>query len=84
MALKLALYEYVAREKSLKPILLIDDIFDKLDMQRTSSLFKILLSENFGQVFVTDTDVSRISESLNGNEMYLDIFRIEKAVINEN
>jgi DNA replication and repair protein RecF len=78
LALKLALYEYIAKEKRLKPILLIDDIFDKLDMQRTSSLFQILLSDNFGQVFITDTEVSRISESLSENESYLDIFRLVK------
>lgn len=83
-ALKLALYEYVALQKKMKPILLIDDIFDKLDKQRTLSLFKILMDKRFGQVFITDTDSSRIAESFVENESYLEIFQIErKNIINE-
>lgn len=68
IALKLAQFEYTKKVKGFKPILLFDDIFDKLDFKRVSQLINLVGSHNFGQVFITDTQPERIdmifSESL--------------------
>jgi len=60
LALRLAQYEVLRREKNTAPILLLDDIFDKLDERRVRQLIGLLLERNFGQIFITDTQRSRI------------------------
>ncbi len=63
IALKLAQYSYLYQQKSLKPLVLLDDIFDKLDELRVRKLMQMVVKENFGQIFITDTNKDRI-ESL--------------------
>ena len=65
LALKLAQYDYIYKRKKLKPILLLDDIFDKLDKQRTARLLELVGQERFGQVFISDTDEMRVTHILN-------------------
>ena len=60
LALKLAQFEYVRIHLGIKPILLLDDIFDKLDMLRVSQLVLLVGSDRFGQVFITDTQPGRV------------------------
>ncbi len=60
LALKLAQYRVLMQEKKVPPILLLDDIFDKLDSQRVSQLLALLLEGDYGQAFITDTDESRL------------------------
>lgn len=62
LSLKLAQYEILRREKKMQPLLLLDDIFDKLDKTRVSHLLKLLLEKSFGQIFITDTDENRVTE----------------------
>lgn len=62
LALKLAQYELLRQYKEKSPILLLDDLFDKLDVQRVQQLIKLLMGENFGQIFITDTDSDRIEK----------------------
>jgi len=62
IALKLAQYHFIRSFKKVKPLLLVDDIFDKLDRDRSSKLLEMLTSENVGQVFITDTDPLKIKE----------------------
>lgn len=60
LALKLAQFEYIRMHLGTKPILLLDDIFDKLDMNRVSQLVLLVGSDRFGQVFITDTQPGRV------------------------
>ena len=64
IALKLAFYHWIKIHTNTFPILLLDDIFDKLDPERTTALFKLIDSKEFAQVFITDTDVERIKSRL--------------------
>jgi len=64
LALKLAQYDYIATRKDIKPILLLDDIFDKLDNFRIAQLLNMVGQYHFGQVFITDTDEVRLREIL--------------------
>lgn len=60
IALKLAQYEFLKQKKGDVPLLLLDDIFDKLDDTRITRLIELVSKENFGQVFITDTQKERI------------------------
>lgn len=62
LALKLAQYEMLKNEKGRYPILLLDDLFDKLDDQRVKHLLELLVDGDFGQVFITDTHPQRSEE----------------------
>jgi DNA replication and repair protein RecF len=63
IALKLAQYNWIAQQKQITPILLLDDIFDKLDDSRIEQLLKIIEGGNFGQIFISDARPER-SEKL--------------------
>ncbi len=60
VALKLAQYDLLAERSGLAPVLLLDDIFDKLDEARLASIAALLDSHIRGQVFVTDTSLERL------------------------
>ncbi len=60
LALKLAQFQYMENRCGQKPILLLDDIFDKLDMLRVKRLIALVGSERFGQVLLTDTQPGRV------------------------
>ena len=65
IALKLAQFEFLKRTAShTTPILLLDDIFDKLDAERVARIVDIVLGDNFGQTFITDTDRSHLEDIL--------------------
>ena len=64
LAMKLAQFDYLYHQCGSKPILLLDDIFDKLDMQRVSQLLKLVAGDRFGQVFLTDTQPGRVNQLL--------------------
>ena len=61
VALKFAQYEVMKRSYGFAPMLLLDDIFDKLDLRRISNLISMVAGTDFGQIFLTDTDATRLS-----------------------
>lgn len=70
IALKLAQFEFIAQNIGIKPIMLLDDIFDKLDENRVEQLVTLVNSTSFGQIFLTDTDperTERIIKHINQN-----------------
>ncbi|MCL4106775.1 UNVERIFIED_CONTAM: hypothetical protein GTU68_048219 [Idotea baltica] len=77
LSIKLAQFEIIADVKKIKPILLLDDLFDKLDHQRVHRLIGLLEEENVEQVFISDTDTERIVNIL--EEMNVEY---KKIVIN--
>lgn len=56
IALRLAQYEMLSAAANLKPLLLLDDIFDKLDATRVERIMEIVMRDTFGQIFITDTN----------------------------
>jgi len=57
LALKFAQYQLIKEHKNgLKPLLLLDDLFDKLDKERSKNIFDMVEKQDFGQIFITDTD----------------------------
>ncbi|MDZ7740249.1 MAG: DNA replication/repair protein RecF [Bacteroidota bacterium] len=62
IAIKLAQFDFTREVKGFKPILLFDDIFDKLDDMRVEKIIKLVSQNSFGQVFITDTQRIRIEK----------------------
>ena len=61
VSLKFAQYEIMKKNYGFAPILLLDDVFDKLDMARISNLLQMVASNDFGQIFITDSNKVRMS-----------------------
>ncbi len=76
LALKLSQFDYYFERKKMKPILLLDDIFDKLDEKRTSRLLQLVGDNHFGQVFLSDTDRNRIDRILNAHQIQHKILEV--------
>ncbi len=77
LALKLAQFEYIASVRNIKPILLLDDVFDKLDMERVRQLVYLVGSDHFGQVFLTDTQQGRVESIFENTEIEHAIFTVK-------
>lgn len=77
IALKLAQFVFLDRRGNTRPILLLDDIFDKLDANRVEQIIKLVSENGFGQIFITDTNRKYLDEILLaiGNDHAL--FRVE-------
>jgi DNA replication and repair protein RecF len=59
IALKLAQFDFIKEQKKVNPILLMDDIFDKLDENRVEQIITLVDNEDFGQLFISDTHAER-------------------------
>lgn len=79
IAIKLAQFEYTSLVKNFKPILLFDDIFDKLDTDRVETLIGLVGKESFGQVFITDTQPGRIRNIFEQTTIDHRIFRVNNG-----
>ena len=66
VSLKFAQYEIMKRNYGFAPILLLDDVFDKLDMTRISNLLQMVSGNDFGQIFITDSNKVRMSGIVDG------------------
>jgi len=79
IALKLAQYTYLNQQKGFKPLLLLDDIFDKLDDNRTRKLMQMVSEKDFGQIFITDTSRHRIQSIFEEINVAVQIFDVEQG-----
>ncbi len=66
VSLKFAQYEIMKRNYGFAPVLLLDDVFDKLDMSRISNLLQMVASKDFGQIFITDSNKVRMAGIVDG------------------
>jgi DNA replication and repair protein RecF len=74
LALKLAQFEFIKNQKNIKPLLLLDDVYDKLDEQRFTKLLELVSGDQFGQVFITDTHPERMEQLLSARSIENRIF----------
>ncbi len=81
IALKLAQYCIVSRAKNERPILLLDDLFDKLDRSRVEQLLQIVAAEEFGQIFITDCNRTRLEEILSSTATPYALYEVEGGEI---
>lgn len=75
-ALKLIELEVITSEKKMAPLLLLDDVFEKLDEERMNNLLQKVCNENEGQVFITDTNESRLRTHLDALKADYDLISL--------
>ena len=76
IALKLAQFDFVKKQSGEKPILLFDDIFDKLDEFRVSKIIEMVNNEEFGQLFISDTHPERTEDIVKTTHQSYKIFNL--------
>ncbi len=81
LALKLAQYRFVRKRLGITPILLLDDLFDKLDQDRMNGLLGTVGEEGFGQILISDTDQDRLAAALEGYGKDVRYFRVEQGSV---
>ncbi len=81
LALKLAQYHVLKEKRELAPILLLDDLFDKLDQQRVRQLLELILQEDYGQTFISDTNPKRVQELADALRTEVQLFRVERGKV---
>jgi len=79
VSLKLAQFDFIKQLSGFKPILLLDDIFDKFDKTRVRQIIELVAENHFGQIFITDTSQDRLDEILTEIKIPHNIFVIESA-----
>jgi DNA replication and repair protein RecF len=83
IALKLAQFNFLAQKGHSIPILLLDDIFDKLDAKRVEQIIDLVARPEFGQIFITDTNRKYLDEILTGMNHDYKLFQVEYGKIEE-
>lgn len=82
IALKLAQFDFLRRTSSLTtPLLLLDDIFDKLDAHRVEQIVKLVSGDGFGQIFITDTNRDHLDRILQSVGYDYKLFDVEGGEI---
>jgi DNA replication and repair protein RecF len=83
VALKMAQFNFIAEISGMKPILLLDDIFDKLDRNRVEQIIKLVSGDQFGQIFITDTNRGHLDGILKEMSSDFRIFQVTSGSIKE-
>lgn len=83
LALQLAKFSILQEIKQTKPLLLLDDIFDKLDEDRISRLIELMTNNEFGQVFITDASTQRVRNFIKNINTKIRLITIEGGAIKE-
>jgi DNA replication and repair protein RecF len=81
IALRLAQYDWLQKQLHVQPVLLLDDIFDKLDQDRVKKLLELVSNKYFGQVLVTDTDEARIRSIFQTGNFESRLFQVEQGQV---
>ncbi|MGY5846964.1 DNA replication/repair protein RecF [Salegentibacter sp. HM20] len=76
VALKLAQFDFIKEISQVNPILLLDDIFDKLDEQRVSHIVSLVATEQLGQIFISDTHAKRTEDVVKSTNQSYKIFEL--------
>ncbi|NCC09221.1 MAG: DNA replication and repair protein RecF [Bacteroidia bacterium] len=83
IALKLAQFDFLKRASGKVPLLLLDDIFDKLDTVRVEQIIKLVAGDNFGQIFITDTNRKHLDQILQKVGGDYTMFQVVEGRINK-
>ena len=83
ISLKLAQFDFLKRTNSkTTPLLLLDDIFDKLDARRVEQIVNLVAGDEFGQIFITDTNRDHLDQILSASSHDYRIFHVDNGDIN--
>jgi DNA replication and repair protein RecF len=84
IALKLAQFQFIKEIKGVKPILLLDDVFDKLDDSRVKRLMELVSHDTFGQLFISDAHPERVGRIFDDIGISIRIFEVEGGTVKNN
>ena len=83
ISLKLAQFDFLSKTtNATTPLLLLDDIFDKLDALRVKSIVELVSSDTYGQIFITDTNRGHLDQILSHSDAEYKIFHVEGGEFN--
>lgn len=83
VSLKFAQYRHLAKHNPEAPILLLDDLFDKLDSERVERIIKLVAGNEFGQIFITDTNRKYLDEIIREWGEDFKLFRLDSGEVTE-
>ena len=84
LALKLAQFDFMKRtSKMTTPLLLLDDIFDKLDAHRVEQIVRLVSEDSYGQIFITDTNREYLDKILANSAFDYRLFSVNNGMISE-
>lgn len=84
ISLKLAQFDFLKRTNAkTTPLLLLDDIFDKLDAQRVEQIVSLVAGDEFGQIFITDTNREHLDQILSASSHDYKIYYVDKGHVQE-
>ena len=82
IALKLAQFDFLCHNgSSTTPLLLLDDIFDKLDASRVEQIVNLVAGEQFGQIFITDTNRDHLDQILSHGDFDYSLFHVNDGIV---
>ena len=83
ISLKFAQYTLLSETNPERPILLLDDIFDKLDAERVGRIIRLVGGRDFGQIFITDTNREHLDELVHGWGTDYQLFEVTEGEIRQ-
>jgi DNA replication and repair protein RecF len=81
VAMKMAQFDFLQKVGTQTPILLLDDIFDKLDSARVEQIITLVSGDNFGQIFITDTNRKHLDEILRNTNSDYHLYQVENGEV---
>jgi DNA replication and repair protein RecF len=76
VALKMAQYDFLKKLSGKRPLILLDDVFDKLDASRVRQIIRLVSEDHFGQIFISDTEFEHLQPVLSGLSAEYRLFRV--------
>lgn len=83
IAMKLAQYDFLKQHTGVRPLLLLDDLFDKLDSHRVERIIQLVSGNDFGQIFITDTNKDHLTHLLQKTDGTYRFFHVENGSITQ-
>ncbi len=83
VAMKLAQFDFIKKMAGMTPILLLDDIFDKLDKNRVEQIVKLVADDHFGQIFMTDTNREHLDQIIRNLQTDARIFKVDHGTVTD-
>jgi DNA replication and repair protein RecF len=82
VALKMAQYDFLKKISTVRPLILLDDVFDKLDASRVTKIIQLVSEDHFGQIFITDTNLEHLQTILSNLNAEYRLFHVTDGQIN--
>ncbi len=83
VALRLAQFDFIKKLSGLNPVLLLDDLFDKLDKHRVKQIVRLVADDHFGQIFITDTNREHLDQIVHEVSAGSKIFLVHHGTVKE-